>query len=169
MFELPAVVNPEPDVEMAEMMRFELLLFVRVISCEVDVPTCTFPKFRLEALVESMAAAAVGDVVLPFDPLVVPFGAVATGLSVVLPPFAVAVPLGAVVAEVSIVRPLVDVVGLAPADCPVVAQPTVPIVAIEANTNKRRAVHDLRSDIFPLYSRLFSAWLIPIISLSSAL
>jgi hypothetical protein len=66
MFEPPLVVNPDPDAEMAEMLRAEFPVFVRVISCAVEVPTCTFPKVRLE-LLAATTAPAVGGVVLPPD------------------------------------------------------------------------------------------------------
>src|ERR1700692_4643498 len=66
MFEPPLVLNPDPEAEMTEILRFEFPVFVRVINCAVDVPTCTFPKLRLELLVDRMAPA-VGDVVLPPD------------------------------------------------------------------------------------------------------
>jgi len=69
MFELPLVVNPDPDAEMAEMLRAEFPVFVRVISCAVDVPTCTFPKLRFELLAASTAPAIAG-VVLPPDDVV---------------------------------------------------------------------------------------------------
>lgn len=65
MFEPPLVVNPYPEAETVEMRRFELPVFVRVIGCVVDVPTCTSPKLRLELLAESSAAAGGGVVLVP--------------------------------------------------------------------------------------------------------
>ena len=66
MFELPLAVNSDPDAEMAEILRAEFPVFVRVISCAVDVPTCTFPKVRFELLAAS-TGPAIGGVVLPPD------------------------------------------------------------------------------------------------------
>jgi hypothetical protein len=66
MLEPPLVLNPDPEAEIAEMLRFELPVFVRVINCAVDEPTSTFPKLRLEVLTES-TAPAVGGVVLPLE------------------------------------------------------------------------------------------------------
>jgi hypothetical protein len=67
MFEPPLEVNPYPEAKTVEMLRFELPVFVSVIGCVVDVPTCTSPKLRLELLAESSAAAVGGVALAPED------------------------------------------------------------------------------------------------------
>src|SRR5579864_2255566 len=61
------MVKPVPETEMAEILRFEFPVFVRVINCDVEVPTCTSPKPRFELLVESTAVAGPGVVLSPDD------------------------------------------------------------------------------------------------------
>lgn len=67
MFEPPLEVNPYPEAETLEMLTLELLAFVSVIGCVVDVPTCTSPKLRLELLAERSAATVGGVVLAPED------------------------------------------------------------------------------------------------------
>jgi hypothetical protein len=74
--EFPLDVNPEPDAEIPVMFRFALPVFVRVISCEVGVPTFTSPKLTLAVLAESIASGVWG--------VVLPLGEVAEGSLAVL-------------------------------------------------------------------------------------
>jgi hypothetical protein len=46
-FEPPLALYPRPDIETAPTLRFELPVFVKLISCDVAAPTITFPKLKL--------------------------------------------------------------------------------------------------------------------------
>jgi hypothetical protein len=52
-FDAPLALNPLPVADTLEMLTFALPVSVSVTSCEVDVPTVTFPKFTLVELAES--------------------------------------------------------------------------------------------------------------------
>ena len=52
-FEAPLALNPLPVAETLEMVTFALPVSVSVISCAVDVPTVTFPKFMLVELADN--------------------------------------------------------------------------------------------------------------------
>lgn len=60
------MLNPDPEIEMLEMLRFEFPVFFRVSSCAADVPIWTLPKLRL-GLLGARAASVGGGAELPLD------------------------------------------------------------------------------------------------------
>jgi hypothetical protein len=63
MFDPALVPNPFVEVEMLAIVRLELPVFVKLMSCAVALPRVTVPKFKLVGVVESCAAVA--DEALP--------------------------------------------------------------------------------------------------------
>jgi len=56
-FEPALVLKLLPDVETFEINKLAVPVLVRLMSCAVEFPTVTLPKFRLESLTESIASS----------------------------------------------------------------------------------------------------------------
>jgi hypothetical protein len=52
-FDAPLALNPLPVADTLEMVTFALPVSVSVTSCDVEVPTVTFPKSTLVELADS--------------------------------------------------------------------------------------------------------------------
>jgi hypothetical protein len=57
----PLIPKPVPDSVARLIVTFELPVFVSVTFCVLDLPTCTFEKFKVEGEIDSPACVAVAD------------------------------------------------------------------------------------------------------------